>query len=107
MLPVRGIPKLVIAYRPSCLIAKSNYFLKCSFFTKVNYIDKGGASGFTKPKPAYILAERVWLSTKYHEQALVYYHIYYYNLTSASLLSLYISLPRCLCGASHLILHGT
>ncbi|HEX6027965.1 MAG TPA: hypothetical protein VFY64_02890 [Nitrososphaeraceae archaeon] len=27
-----------------------------------NYIDKGEASGFTKPKPAYIIAEIVWLS---------------------------------------------
>jgi hypothetical protein len=41
-----------------------------------NYIDKGGASGFTKPKPAYLIAEIIWLSTKYHEQALDYNHIY-------------------------------
>ncbi|HEX2068134.1 MAG TPA: hypothetical protein VHF08_05495, partial [Nitrososphaeraceae archaeon] len=49
-------------------------FLNVPFYT--NYIDKGGASGFTKPKPAYIIAEIIWLSTKYDEQALVYNHIY-------------------------------
>jgi hypothetical protein len=44
------------------LAVRQLYFLNVPSIQ--NYIDKGRVFEFTKPKPAYLIAEIVWLSTK-------------------------------------------
>ena len=58
----KRLTNFIISVCRSELAYRQLYFLNVPSIQK--YIDKGGAFGFTKPKPMKFIAEIEWLSVK-------------------------------------------